>query len=113
MKISFKIKKLETFTNTYVSAVKLTMFDDSIGWGQMSTYCSDITCDIFHRQIAPHAIGVSFGSFDELEELILFLKHKYSIKKRSIVMTDRESGGYLFFIYQPCDPRWIMEFYKR
>ena len=63
MKIRFKIKKLETFTNTYVSAVKLTMFDDSIGWGQMSTYCSDITCDIFHRQIAPHAIGVSLCSF--------------------------------------------------
>ena len=35
------------------------------------------------------------------------------IKKRSIVMDDRESGGYLFFIYQPCDPRWIIEFYKR
>lgn len=25
-------------------------------------------------------------------------------------MEDRENGGYLFFIYQPCDPRWIAEF---
>ncbi len=24
-------------------------------------------------------------------------------------MDDRENGGYLFFIYQPCDPRWIAE----
>ena len=77
MKINFKIKKLETFTNTYVSVVKLTMFDDSIGWGQMSTYCADITCEIFHRQIAPHVIGVSFSSFDDLEDLILRKEHKF------------------------------------
>ena len=49
----------------------------------------------------------------ELEELIQFLKAKHSIRKRSIIMQDRENGGFLFFIYQPCDPRWIVEFYER
>ena len=57
---------------------------------------------------------VSIHSDDksELESLIDFLKTKHSIRKRSIIMDDRESGGFLFFIYQPCDPRWIAEFYQ-
>ena len=56
--MEFKIKKIETFTNVHVSAVKLTMYDGSTGWGQMSTYCADITCEIFHRQIiAPETFG--------------------------------------------------------
>ena len=37
------IKKLETFTKSYVSVVRLTMEDGSQGWGQMSTYCADNT----------------------------------------------------------------------
>ena len=58
---------------------------------------------------------VSIHSEDrqELEELIQFLKAKHSIRKRSIIMQDRENSGFLFFIYQPCDPRWIVEFYQR
>ena len=58
---------------------------------------------------------VSIHSEDkfELEQLIVFLKNKHSIRKRSIVMADKESGGFLFFVYQPCDPRWIIEFYQR
>lgn len=58
---------------------------------------------------------VSIHSEDkfELEQLIDFLKNKHSIRKRSIVMADKEAGGFLFFVYQPCDPRWIVEFYQR
>jgi len=43
-----------------------------------------------------------------LESLILYLRNVHGIRKRSIVMPDREEDGFLFFIYQPCDPRWIM-----
>jgi len=25
-------------------------------------------------------------------------------------MADREEGGYLFFLYQACNPQWILEF---
>ena len=41
---------------------------------------------------------VSIHSEDrqELEELIQFLKAKHSIRKRSIIMQDRENGGFLF-----------------
>jgi L-alanine-DL-glutamate epimerase-like enolase superfamily enzyme len=28
-----------------------------VGWGQCSTYQADITAEVFHRQVAPHALG--------------------------------------------------------
>jgi len=27
-------------------------------------------------------------------------------------MEDREEGGYLFFLYQICDPRWIVDYFE-
>ena len=57
-------------------------------------------------------VSIHSDNRQELEELIQFLKAKHSIRKRSIIMQDRENGGFLFFIYQPCDPRWIVEFYQ-
>ena len=47
---------------------------------------------------------------DELEALILHLKSQHNLRKRSLVMEDRENGGFLFFLYQSCDPRWIAAF---
>ncbi len=52
-----KIAKLETFTNQYVGFVRVTTDTGAQGWGQVSTYNADITCEIFHRQIAPHVLG--------------------------------------------------------
>ena len=45
---------------------------------------------------------VSIHSEDrqELEELIQFLKAKHSIRKRSIIMQDRENSG-IFYFYLP------------
>ncbi|MEC8541067.1 MAG: hypothetical protein VXY53_04430 [Candidatus Thermoplasmatota archaeon] len=58
-------------------------------------------------------VSIHSDNRQELDELIQYLKKKHSIRKRSIIMQDRENGGFLFFIYQPCDPRWIVEFYQR
>ncbi len=55
-------------------------------------------------------VSVHSEDKEELELLVNFLKSKYSIRKRSLVMEDREEGGFLFFLYQPCDPRWVLEF---
>ena len=55
-------------------------------------------------------VSVHSEDKEELESLVNFLKSKYSIRKRSLVMEDREEGGFLFFLYQPCDPRWVLEF---
>ena len=55
-------------------------------------------------------VSVHSEDKEELELLVNFLKSKYSIRKRSLVMENREEGGFLFFLYQPCDPRWVLEF---
>jgi L-alanine-DL-glutamate epimerase-like enolase superfamily enzyme len=52
-----KIARLETFTNEFVCFVKLTTDTGDVGWGQTSTYNADITARIFHRQVAPWALG--------------------------------------------------------
>ncbi len=72
-----KIKKLETFTTRFVSAVRLTMEDGSQGWGQMSTYCANITSKIFHQQIAPHVLGKEFDDFLDMGNLIMEREHKF------------------------------------
>ena len=54
-----KITKLETFTTEFVGFVRATSDTGAQGWGQVSTYNADRTCEIFHRQIAPHALGRS------------------------------------------------------
>ena len=60
-----------------------------------------------------HPVSIHSEDKSELEDLIEYLKTKHSIRKRSIIMDDRESGGFLFFVYQPFDPRWIVQFYNR
>ena len=51
------IKRLETFTRKDVGIMRLTTEDGSQGWGQTSTFNADITAQVFHRQVAPHALG--------------------------------------------------------
>ena len=72
-----KIKKLETFTTKYVSAVRLTMEDGSQGWGQMSTYFANITSKIFHQQVAPHVLGKEFTDFTDMGDLVMEREHKF------------------------------------
>ncbi len=72
-----KITKLETFCNEFVGFVGLTSEDGATGWGQVSTYNSDITCEIFHRQIAHWAIGRSTNELELLVEEIPKREHKY------------------------------------
>ena len=57
-------------------------------------------------------VSVHSESREDLAGLIMHLRNVHNLKKRSIIMDDREEGGFLFFIYQPCDPRWIGEFFE-
>lgn len=56
-----------------------------------------------------HPVSVHHRDPVRLESLILHLRDNHGVRKRSIVMPDREGGGFLFFIYQPCHPQWIMD----
>ncbi len=72
-----KIKKLETFTNEFVCFVRLTTDSGDIGWGQTSTYNADITATIFHRQVAPWALGADVADIDGLIQRIQEKEHKF------------------------------------
>jgi len=76
-----KIKKLETFSNKFLSFVKITTDTNDIGWGQMSTYNADITSQIFHRQVSPWSIGFELDeekpNFSDHLQIILEKEHKF------------------------------------
>ncbi len=72
-----KISRLETFCTPYVGFVKATAEDGGIGWGQVSTYQADITCEIFHRQVARWALGHDCEDIQGLVSLIPEREHKF------------------------------------
>jgi L-alanine-DL-glutamate epimerase-like enolase superfamily enzyme len=72
-----KIKKLETFTNQAVGFVKVTTDDGNEGWGQVSNYNADITCQVFHRQVARYALGQDALDIEALVTLIPEREHKF------------------------------------
>lgn len=71
------IAKLETFCDEFVAFVKLTTAAGHVGWGQTSTYNADITATIFHRQVAPWALGADSADIDGLLARIQEREHKY------------------------------------
>jgi L-alanine-DL-glutamate epimerase-like enolase superfamily enzyme len=72
-----KLQKIETFTNEFVGFVRVTMEDGSQGWGQVSTYHSDITCQVLHRQVAPWMLGQDTTDLDDLLDLVTEREHKF------------------------------------
>ncbi|MFZ1725575.1 MAG: mandelate racemase/muconate lactonizing enzyme family protein [Albidovulum sp.] len=72
-----KIARVETFTDEFVSFTRITAEDGAIGWGQCSTYNADITATIFHRQVAPWALGQDSGDILALVQRIEEREHKF------------------------------------
>ena len=72
-----KIARVETFTDEFVCFVRVTAEDGAIGWGQCSTYNADITATIFHRQVAPWALGARTGDILGLVQRIEEREHKF------------------------------------
>ena len=72
-----KISRLETFSDQYVGFVRATADDGSEGWGQVSPYNADITAQVFHRQIAPYALGQHALDIETLIDAIPRREHKF------------------------------------
>lgn len=72
-----KIVKLESFVKEFVGFVRVTVDTGEIGWGQFSTYNADITAAVFHRQIAPYALGADALDPGALADLIVRREHKF------------------------------------
>ncbi|MDP9200302.1 MAG: mandelate racemase/muconate lactonizing enzyme family protein [Pseudomonadota bacterium] len=72
-----RIQRLETFCNAFVGFVRVTAEDGTIGWGQLSTYNTDITAHVFHRQVAPWALGKDAFDIAALVDTIPEREHKF------------------------------------
>jgi L-alanine-DL-glutamate epimerase-like enolase superfamily enzyme len=85
-----RIKRLETFCNRFIGFVRVTAEDGSQGWGQLSTYNADISAQVFHRQIAPYALGADVLAIDPLIDRIEEKEHKFpgSYLKRAMAGLD-------------------------
>ena len=65
-----KIRSIETFATQFVGLVRVTTDCGAIGWGQVSTYNSDITATVLHRQVAPTALGQDISDLSMLSDLL-------------------------------------------
>jgi L-alanine-DL-glutamate epimerase-like enolase superfamily enzyme len=72
-----KISRIESFANVFVGFVRVTAEDGVQGWGQVSTYHSDITAQVLHRQVAPWVLGVDTTDLDDLLDLVTEREHKF------------------------------------
>jgi L-alanine-DL-glutamate epimerase-like enolase superfamily enzyme len=72
-----RITSIETFSTRDLGLVRVRTEDGAEGWGQVSPYNADITAQIVHRQIAPHALGQSALDTEGLVDLIADREHKF------------------------------------
>jgi L-alanine-DL-glutamate epimerase-like enolase superfamily enzyme len=72
-----RISQIETFCTPFVGFVRVTAEDGSTGWGQVSPYNSDLTCEILHRQVAPWALGRGMDALEDIIAEIPLREHKY------------------------------------
>lgn len=72
-----ELRSIETFCTTDVGFVRVTDQDGRQGWGQVSTYHSDITCTVLHRQVAPWMLGQDTTDLDDLLDIVTEREHKF------------------------------------
>jgi len=72
-----KIQRIETFSNAFVCLVRVTTDAGAHGWGQVAPYNADITAQVLHRQVAPHALGHDALAIDALVDAIPEREHKF------------------------------------
>jgi L-alanine-DL-glutamate epimerase-like enolase superfamily enzyme len=72
-----KIASVETFGDEWVALVRVRSDEGAEGWGQVAPYNADITAEVLHRQIAPHALGADALDIEGLVGRIPELEHKF------------------------------------
>jgi L-alanine-DL-glutamate epimerase-like enolase superfamily enzyme len=72
-----RIARIETFTTPAVALVRVTSEDGAEGWGQVAPYNADITAQVLHRQVAPHAVGAPDDDLVPLVADILEREYKF------------------------------------
>ena len=72
-----KIQRIETFSTREVGFVRVSSDTGAYGWGQVSTYHSDISALVLHRQVAPYALGADALDITALVDVIPLREHKF------------------------------------
>src|SRR5512142_41530 len=72
-----RIRSLETFTRGHIALVRVTTDDRAEGWGQIAPYNADISATVFHRQVAPRALGKDPSDPDALAEYVVESEYKF------------------------------------
>lgn len=72
-----KITRLETFTQGPICIVRATTDDGAQGIGQIAPFNADISATVFHRQVAPHALGANPIDTGSLNDHILEAEYKF------------------------------------
>jgi L-alanine-DL-glutamate epimerase-like enolase superfamily enzyme len=72
-----KIVSIESFGNEHVALVRVRSDGGAEGWGQVSPYNADITVQVLHRQVAPHALGRDALDVESLVDRVPEREHKF------------------------------------
>ncbi len=72
-----RIASIESFTDAWVGFVRVCTDEGGEGWGQVSPYHADLTCQVLHRQVAPHALGADPLDPGALAQRVLEAEHKF------------------------------------
>ena len=60
------VESLETFVKDAIGVVRIRTRDGHEGWGQVAPYEADLTADVLHRLVAPHALGQDAADIDAI-----------------------------------------------
>lgn len=72
-----KIASVESFGTEDVALVRVRTDEGAEGWGQVAPYHADITAQVLHRQVAPHALSRDALDLEPLVEQIPEREHKF------------------------------------
>ena len=72
-----RIDHVDSFSTEWVGLVRVRTDDGHEGWGQVAPYNADITVEVLHRQVAPHALGGDPLDPQGLARRVLEAEHKF------------------------------------
>ena len=81
-----RIAKIETFSKQDIALVKVSTDDGFSGWGQISTYNSDLATEVLHRNLAHWVVGTDPAHIDTLVDTCIEknLKYPWSYVNRAL-----------------------------
>ena len=71
------IERIETYATPMVGIVRVVTDEGHEGWGQVSTFNADLSCQVLHRQVAPIALGSDALDTETLSDRVIEGTYKF------------------------------------